>query len=342
MAWGLSGDVLSHRLIYSRELLLDISSLAASNPIPPIPHFLRSSSTNSLPGGMLPKNRRRKKGRRGGVQRRLRTNGLDNRRRLPPLPTILLSNVQSLRNKLDELEACAKFKRDYRDACLLAFTETWLKASDSNEDLHISGFGYPVRMDRSPVIKNKSCGGGVCFYINKRYCNSFTVREEICTPDLELLSISLRPFYLPREFPQLFFTIVYIHPQANTSAATQLIEEVTNRLDSLSPDAPTFILGDCNHCQVHNTLKTYEQYVTCPTTLNKSTIDLCYGTVPGAFKSLTMPPFGASYHTSVLLVPIYKPICRKQVCTKKTEMLDRGKHCHLTGMFGLHGLGCVL
>lgn len=69
---------------------------------------------------------------------------------------------------------------------------------------------------------------------------------------------------------------------------------------------------------MHKTLKTYEQYVTCPTTLNKSTIDLCYGTVPGAFKSLTMPPFGASYHTSVLLVPIYKPICRKQVCTKKT------------------------
>ncbi|KAJ4918957.1 hypothetical protein JOQ06_010009, partial [Pogonophryne albipinna] len=231
---------------------------------------------------MLPKNRRRKSGRRGGVQRRLRTNGLDNRRRLPPLPTILLSNVQSLRNKLDELEACAKFKRDYRDACLLAFTETWLKASDSNEDLHISGFGYPVRIDRSPVITNKSRGGGVCFYINKR------------------------------EFPQLFFTIVYIHPRANASAATQLIEEVTNRLDSLSPEAPTFILGDFNHCQVHKTLKTYEQYVTCPTTLNKSTIDLCYGTAPGAFKSLTMPPFGASYHTSVPLVPIYKPICRKQ------------------------------
>ena len=38
----------------------------------------------------------------------------------------------------------------------------------------------------------------------------------------------------------------------------------------------------------------------------------------GAFKSLTMPPFGASYHTSVLLEPIYKPICRKQVCTIKT------------------------
>ena len=80
MAWGLSGDVLSHRLIYSRELLLDISSLAASNPIPPIPHFLRSSSTNALPGGMLPKNRRRKRGRTGRRGRRGRRGGVQRRR----------------------------------------------------------------------------------------------------------------------------------------------------------------------------------------------------------------------------------------------------------------------
>ena len=138
------------------------------------------------------------------------------------------------------------------------------------------------------------------------------VREKICTPDLELLSISIRPFYLPREFPQLFFTLVYIHPRANVASANQLIVEVTNRLDALSPDAPKFILGDFNHCQVQKTLKTYEQYVTCATTKKNSTIDLCYGSVPGAFRSLSMPPFGASYHNSILLVPIYKPICKRQ------------------------------
>ena len=78
------------------------------------------------------------------------------------------------------------------------------------------------------------------------------------------------------------------------------------------PDAPKFILGDFNHCQVQKTLKTYEQYVTCATTKKNSTIDLCYGSVPGAFRSLPMPPFGASYHNSILLVPIYKPICKRQ------------------------------
>ena len=55
------------------------------------------------------------------------------------------------------------------ETCLLAFTETWLGDADPNEDLHITGFGFPVRMDRSPLITNKSRGGGVCFYINERY-----------------------------------------------------------------------------------------------------------------------------------------------------------------------------
>ena len=91
------------------------------------------------------------------------------------------------------------------------------------------------------------------------------MREEICTPDIELLSISLRPHYLPSEFPQ-FFTIVYIHPCANVSAAAQMITDVTHRHDTICPDVPKFILGDFNHCEASKTLRTYEQYVTCATT----------------------------------------------------------------------------
>lgn len=101
---------------------------------------------------------------------------------------------------------------------------------------------------------NKTCGDGVCFYINERYCYNVTVREEICTSDLELLTISIWPFYLPKEFPQLFLTIVYIHPKASILAATQLIAEVANRLEAISPEAPKFVLGDFNQCQLHRTL----------------------------------------------------------------------------------------
>lgn len=141
-----------------------------------------------------------------------------------------------------------EWKREFRETCLLAFTETWLGERDRDKDLHITGFGHPVRLDRSPLITNKSKGGGVCFYINERYYYTVVVREKICNTDIELLSISLHSLCLPTEFPHLFFSLVYIHSRADVLAAYRLIADVSNRLNALSPDAPKFILGDFNHC----------------------------------------------------------------------------------------------
>ena len=87
---------------------------------------------------------------------------------MPPLPSILLANVQSLRNKVDELEAYVTCMKEYREMCLFAFTETWLGDRDTDHELHITGFGYPIRLDRSQEITKTSTGGGVCFYVNER------------------------------------------------------------------------------------------------------------------------------------------------------------------------------
>ena len=75
------------------------------------------------------------------------------------------------------------------------------------------------------------------------------VRESLCAPDIELLSVSLRPFYLPREFTQLFVTLVYIHPKANMDNAVQAITRTLLQLQAISPDAPSFIMGDFNNCK---------------------------------------------------------------------------------------------
>lgn len=95
----------------------------------------------------------------------------------------------------------------------------------------------------------------MCFYVNQRHCKTAVVREMICTADIELLKISLSPFYLPREFQQLSNTLVYIHPQASASAAAQLNTDVKHRLDSVCPEVPKFILGDFNHCNLNKTLR---------------------------------------------------------------------------------------
>ena len=57
----------------------------------------------------------------------------------------------------------------------------------------------------------KRRGGGVCVYVNRHWCCNITVKEQLYTEHLELLTVALRPYYLPREFNQLFITALYIH-----------------------------------------------------------------------------------------------------------------------------------
>lgn len=91
----------------------------------------------------------RKRGRRGGIKRRVNKFCLDDRRRLPPLPSVFLSNAQSLRRNIDELESLVKLRQEIKECCLLGITETWLNESDLDNEMALTGFGCPIRLDRS-------------------------------------------------------------------------------------------------------------------------------------------------------------------------------------------------
>lgn len=116
------------------------------------------------------------------------------------------------------------------------------------------------------------------------------IRESLCTPNTELLSVSLRPFYLPREFPRIFITLVYIHPKAIVDAATRVIVETVHRLHSIAPDGPNLVTGDFTNCKPGN---------------------LCYGSIKGVYKSLHRAPPGMSDHSVVYLALTYKPVLKE-------------------------------
>ena len=162
--WGQQHYQDGDRFVYSSEYLRSLQS-SATLPIditdfPPemLPNFTGYQDRTA-------KKKERKRGKRGGVQRRLRKYGLGDRRRAPPLPSVLLANVQSLRNKTDELEAYVTCRKEYRETCLFAFTETWLGDRDTDHDLHITGFGTPIRLDRSQEILPKSLQVGACVFM---------------------------------------------------------------------------------------------------------------------------------------------------------------------------------
>jgi hypothetical protein len=235
-----------------------------------------------------------------------------------------------LGNKCDELAACCKFLHEFRDANVLCFSETWLKADDGDPD--IPGFTV-YRCDRSAAVTGKSRGGGVCVFVNSRWCSNVTVKEAFCHEDVELLSVALRPFYLPREFNQLFITVVYIHPKANVKTAADTVAGVMHRLAFQSPDAPSFIVGDFNKCRLNKVLPTFKQYVTC-TTCGDHTLDLCYGNIRDAFQSRPLPNLGRSVHQMVQLIPLYRQkLKRTKPIVRTTKVWSPESVSSLNGCF---------
>ena len=76
------------------------------------------------------------------------------------------------------------------------------------------------------------------------------------------------------------------------------------------------MLGDFNSCDLKKTLPGFKQYVNVPTYKTK-TIDLCYGNIPLAYKSRALPPIGQSDHSTVHLIPTYKPRIQTEPVIKK-------------------------
>ena len=92
-----------------------------------------------LPGEM----KVRKRGKKGGVKAR-------NKRRSarPILPKIMMGNVQSLGNKVDELHASVIHDEAFRMCSFMCFSETWLNEKITDSVVQIDGFKL-IRGDRN-------------------------------------------------------------------------------------------------------------------------------------------------------------------------------------------------
>ncbi|XP_054866081.1 uncharacterized protein LOC129348770 [Amphiprion ocellaris] len=288
-----SGDPFSHgSIVYSREQLL-----ALSQARPP------SWERPDIPAEL----RRRRRGCRAGLKRREKR-----RRYKPSVPSVIMGNVRSLPNKMEELTALTRLQWEYRESSLMMFTESWLNELTPDSLLTLDGF-HLVRADRNARESGKRKGGGLAMYVNERWCNAghISVKEQLCTKDVELLAVSLRPFYLPREYSHVIAITVYIPPSADAAAACELIHSVVSQLQTSHPQSLIIISGDFNHASLSATLPTFTQYVTCHTRDNK-TLDLLYANIKDAYSSSPLPPLGHSDHNLVRLQPIYIPMVKKQ------------------------------
>ncbi len=161
-------------------------------------------------------------------------------------------------------------------------------------------------MDRTAEA-GKTKGGGVCFFINKKWCGprNISILSRSCSPHLEHLSIICRPFYLPREFSSIVLTAVYIPPRADTSLALSKLHDELSGYINKHPEAACIIAGDFNKANLKMVITNFHQHISCPTR-GLNTLDHCYTQFKNAYKAHSLPAFGKSDHAAIFLTPDYK------------------------------------
>ncbi|XP_070842981.1 uncharacterized protein [Chaetodon trifascialis] len=115
-------------VVYSRDQLLALRNTAVRpEERPDVPRELR----------------RRTRGCRAGIKR------CDRRRAYrPTLPSVIMGNMRSLSNKMDELAALTRHEQDYWRCSLLLLTETWLGMQHTDATVALDGFSL-VRADQT-------------------------------------------------------------------------------------------------------------------------------------------------------------------------------------------------
>ena len=219
------------------------------------------------------------------------------------VPSFLLSNVQSLAPKIDEIQHCIN-NANLDLACL---TETWLKEHIQDTVVAINGYNL-IRLDRRSTDH-----GGVCMYI----------KNSIKYSVLQVLWVKIQPTRLPRGISTIVVGVLYHPPCAdNASMLNYLIEKLTS-IESQYTNCGVIVLGDFNHLR-HvinkvNHIFNLKQIVPFATR-GSNKLDLILTNLQNFYNTpVKRPNFGLSDHATVEVQPKQRvPTSQRAVyCQKK-------------------------
>ncbi|KAK0154042.1 hypothetical protein N1851_003863 [Merluccius polli] len=117
------------------------------------------------------------------------------------------------------------------------------------------------------------------------------------------------PFYLPRGFFAILLVAVYIPPSGNNNDRGKEMSDLYSAISdqqTAQPDGLLIVAGDFNHANLKTVFPHVYQHIDFPTRGN-NTLDLVYTTLRGAYKVSPRPHLVASDHTTVMLMPAYRP-----------------------------------
>ena len=210
------------------------------------------------------------------------------------LPRVFLTNACCLTNKVEELEQVLALNR----IDIAAVTESWLK-SHKEEISHLDLY--------RTFNKNRETGecGGVSVLIkNNIPCKVL----QVDTGNHEIIWLTLRPPWLPRNISNIILAVLYYPPKTLASARDDLIKHIINNVQQLQSkyaNPGVMIMGDFNSLPVREftTVLKLRQVVKIPTRGN-NILDKILTNMHSLYKEPTsLPALGGSDHLSILWEP---------------------------------------
>ena len=137
------------------------------------------------------------------------------------IPSILLTNVNRLLNKLDELYLLLSHSM----VDIVCLTETWLTAEVPNCLCNLPRF-ILFRRDRVERL-----GGGVCCYVRTDINPRLLEPPVANLHSFEVLWVSLRPRVLPRPVSIVIVLVVYVPPWYDVASKRSLADYIVSCVD---------------------------------------------------------------------------------------------------------------
>ena len=229
------------------------------------------------------------------------------------LPTLLLSNVTSLSNKIEELTVTARTV----NAGVLAITEAWQIIPETST---ISDY---ILFHR---LRTNKRGGGVALYCHKELCPH---QLDVRVPDeVEVLWVRITPPSHPRQVASVIYCVVYHPPRCRTKEVLmQHLIYTSDFLRTKYPCAKLVLCGDFNEIkdeELQDPLQ-LSQVVKFPTH-GRNTLDKIFTDVGEQYlPPIPLPPLGRSAHLSVCWAPTPTTRHRQQTVTKTYRpLVDSG------------------
>ncbi|XP_076449094.1 uncharacterized protein LOC143285585 [Babylonia areolata] len=111
--------------------------------------------------------------------------------------------------------------------------------------------------------------------------------------------------------------------------------------ESVCPESVHLVMGDFNSCRLSKHLPNYRQYIDCKT-CRESTLDLCFGNIPSAYRITALPSLGHSVHNVVHLLPRYRQKLKtSKPMTRRIRMMTPEAAETLDGCFHSYMAFCV-